>query len=309
MIVRDWRTLDATEMAPLYAAETGRWLRELAWDAAPAWAPVELARTTWGLPGLLCVDATGKVRGWTFYLPVQDRLDVGGFVADSPETTAALVDALIERAGSSERLGGLIYASAPDLEPILASRQVPLQRYSYRVRCVDASAAFPMTAEYRLLRQIGALREWSEADIDATSQLLYESHDRNAGPIGSGATLEDWREYVANLARHGGCGTLSPAMSRVLTIDGTVAGATLVSTIAPRTAHLVQLAVCRARQGEGLGRALLETAIGAAQQAGFTTMSLLVAQDNEAAMRLYDRAGFAARETFVALRARFTLSY
>ena len=53
MIACDWRTLDATEMAPLYATETGRWLRELAWDSAPAWAAVELARTTWVLPGLV----------------------------------------------------------------------------------------------------------------------------------------------------------------------------------------------------------------------------------------------------------------
>src|SRR4029079_17297462 len=64
MIACDWRTLDATEMAPLYATETGRWLRELAWDSAPAWAAVELARTTWGLPGLVCVAVTGRGRRW-----------------------------------------------------------------------------------------------------------------------------------------------------------------------------------------------------------------------------------------------------
>ena len=304
MIAVDWRTLDATEMAPLYATETGRWLRELAWDSAPAWAAVELARTTWGLPGLVCVDVTRRVRGWTFYLPVKDRLDIGGFVSDSSEGTAILVDALLERAGSPQRLGGLVFATAADLASILTSRHVFHQRYSYRLRRLDEAPSSLMVSDRQPLRWPGLLRAWSESDIDATSELLYESYDRNAGPIGPGATLHDWREYVTNLSCHGGCGMLSPLLSRVLTIDGVVAAATLVSTIAPQTAHLVQLAVRRAQQGAGLGHALLATAVEASRHAGFRAISLLVAQDNEAALRLYQQAGFVEQGTFVALRAR-----
>lgn len=303
MIACDWRTLDATEMAPLYATETGRWLRELAWDSAPAWAAVELARTTWGLPGLVCVDVTGRVRGWTFYLPVEGRLDVGGFVSDSSDGTAILVDALIERAGSPQRLGGLVFATAADLASILASRDVFHQRYSYRLLRLDDAPSSPMAGGRQPLRLPGLLRDWSESDIDATSELLYESYAQNAGPIGPGATLHDWREYVTNLSRHGGCGTLSPVLSRVLTIDDVVAAATLVSTIAPQTAHLVQLAVRRAHQGAGLGHALLATAVEASRHAGFRAISLLVAQDNEGALRLYQQAGFVEQATFVALRA------
>lgn len=304
MIVCDWRTLSAPEMVPLYAGETARWQRELAWDPSPMWDAVDRARTTWGLPGMLCLDLSGAVRGWTFYLPVRDRLDVGGLVSDSSETTAALVDALVEHAGSRRHLGGLIYAGAPGLESILASRHVPHVRYSYRMRALQAGRASARTAGERLLvRPPRVLRDWSASDIDATSELLFESYERNAGPIGPDATVDDWRDYVTNLARHGGCGTLSPAISRVLTINGTIAAATLVSTIAPQTAQLVQLAVRRAHQGAGLGRAMLATAIGAARQAGFTSISLLVAQDNPPALRLYQQAGFVERGTFLALGA------
>lgn len=304
MTVRDWRTIAATEMARLYAAETARWIRDLAWDPASALQAVEVARTTWGLPGLVSVNVTGRVRGWTFYLPVQDRLDVGGFVSDSPDTTAALVDALIERAGSSQRLGGLVYATAPDLASILDSRNVPCGRYSYRLRRLDEACGSSVTCATRsLVRPPGVLRHWSESDVGATSELLYESYERNAGPIGPGATLDDWRGYVTNLARHDGCGRLLPALSRVLTIDGVVSGATLVSTISPQTAHLVQLAVRRAHQRTGLGRALLATAVAAACEAGYSSMSLLVSEDNAAALRLYQRAGFIAQGTFVAFRA------
>ena len=127
----------------------------------------------------------------------------------------------------------------------------------------------------------------------------YESYERNAGPIGPGATLDDWHGYVTNLVRHAGCGTLLPALSRVLTIDGVVMAAALVSTIAAPTAHLVQLAVHRAHQGAGLGRMLLAAAVDASQSAGFSAMSLLVAESNEAALRLYQEAGFMEQATFI----------
>ena len=300
MTVRDWRTIAATEMARLYATETARWIRDLAWDPAPALVAVEVARTTWGLPGLVSVDVRGRVRGWTFYLPVQDRLDVGGFVSDSPDTTTALVDAVIERAGSSQRLGGLVYATAPGLASTLASRHVPCERYSYRLRRLDETSGSAVTCGTRpLVRPPDVLRHWSESDIDATSELLYESYERNAGPIGPGATLDDWHGYVTNLVRHAGCGTLLPALSRVLTVDGVVTAAALVSTIAAPTAHLVQLAVHRAHQGTGLGRMLLAAAVDASQSAGFSAMSLLVAENNEAALRLYQEAGFMEQATFI----------
>jgi ribosomal protein S18 acetylase RimI-like enzyme len=304
MIVVDWHTLTAAEMAPLYAAETGRWRRELAWDPSASWTAVELARTTWGLPGLLCLDMTGAIRGWTFHLPVQERLDVGGFMSDSAAATAALVDALISRAGSPLRVGGLVYAAAPDLTSVLATRGVPHVGYSYRLRQLDKARTSTRKTEERLLtRSPRMLRRWSASDIDVTGELLLESYERHAGPIGAGATLDDWRTYVTNLVRHDGCGTLSPAMSRMLTINGSPAAAALVSVIAPHTAHLVQIAVHRAHQGLGIGRALLTTVIGAARDSGYSAMSLLVAEDNPPAQRLYQQAGFVERGTFVALRA------
>ncbi len=304
MMVVDWHTLTAAEMSPLYAAETGRWRRELAWDPSASWSAVELARTTWGLPGLLCLDVTGAIRGWTFYLPVQDRFDVGGFVSDSPQTTAALIDTLIERAGSPRRLGGLVYAVAPDLVSILTTRRVPHVRYSYRLRQLDKARVSTRRVEERLLtRPPRILRRWSASDVELIGELLHESYEGSANPVGAGATRADWSTYVESLAQHDGCGRLSPAMSRVLTIDGTVAAAALVSTIAPHTAHLVQLAVRRGHQGVGIGRALLTTVVAAAREARYSAMSLLVAEDNPAALRLYQQAGFIDRGAFVALRA------
>jgi ribosomal protein S18 acetylase RimI-like enzyme len=46
------------------------------------------------------------------------------------------------------------------------------------------------------------------------------------------------------------------------------------------------------RQGRGLGRLLLEHAVGAAKAAGATRMMLKVHRDNAGARRLYESAGF-----------------
>ena len=57
-------------------------------------------------------------------------------------------------------------------------------------------------------------------------------------------------------------------------------------------AEILTLAVKPQARGRGLGRALVEAAFGLARQAGADAMFLEVAEDNEAAIALYQTAGF-----------------
>src|SRR5215207_10577744 len=100
MIARNWSGLTAADLAPLYAAERERWLSRLQWDSAPAWAEVEHARVTWGLPGFVAQDARDGLRGAAFYLLEDDRLDIGGIAADHVQATDALLDAIVRVAES-----------------------------------------------------------------------------------------------------------------------------------------------------------------------------------------------------------------
>ena len=70
------------------------------------------------------------------------------------------------------------------------------------------------------------------------------------------------------------------------------AGFALVRTAADE-AELLTIAVAAERRGEGVGAALLEAAISRAGEAGAAQMHLEVAVDNQPALRLYRRAGFA----------------
>ncbi|NNM71074.1 ribosomal protein S18-alanine N-acetyltransferase [Enterovirga aerilata] len=57
-------------------------------------------------------------------------------------------------------------------------------------------------------------------------------------------------------------------------------------------AWLTSVAVAPGRQGDGLGRRLVDAAERAAREAGRTRIRLEVRADNEAARKLYERAGY-----------------
>src|SRR5215208_4572215 len=100
MILRDWRQASPETMATLHEEERRRWLRILRWDPAPAWREVEIARTTWGLPGFLAVDDRERVRGTAFFLHQENRVEIGGITADDPEATRLLLEGIFEFAAS-----------------------------------------------------------------------------------------------------------------------------------------------------------------------------------------------------------------
>jgi len=66
-------------------------------------------------------------------------------------------------------------------------------------------------------------------------------------------------------------------------------------------AHLLNIAVAAARQGQGWGRRLLTDAIATAAGAGAERLFLEVRPSNAAAVRIYERAGF----THVRRRRRY----
>jgi ribosomal protein S18 acetylase RimI-like enzyme len=61
-------------------------------------------------------------------------------------------------------------------------------------------------------------------------------------------------------------------------------------------AHLQELYVVPSLRGRGIGRALLEATVAAARAANASWIDLNTSTDDEAAIRLYESAGFSNRE-------------
>ena len=292
MIVSDWRLLPAPGAAALYRREQARWSRNLSWDTSSTWHTVETARTTWGLPGLVCRGAGGAICGWTFYLPRPASLEIGGLVAETPAATVALVNALVERARVHGRLGGFIYAHAPGLDAALASRGLAARPFSYLVKALDEAPADNAPAHAAC---------WTGERHAEAAHLLQRAYGTEGRLFAPGNTLEAWQEYVANLVRDSACGVLSPTLSRVVSRGDGYDALAIVTVISPGTAHLAQLAVDPSRHRQGLARQLLHDVLVAAAQEGHTRLSLLVAADNTAARALYRSLGFVEHERFVAI--------
>jgi ribosomal protein S18 acetylase RimI-like enzyme len=313
--VRDWRLSTPAEIEPLLALEREAWLRDLDWDVCEAWHAVEPARHAGTLAGFVATDEPGHIVGWTSFLLHRDNVQVLAFVAPAVSTASALLDAILE---SDERAAAdtvlfCVRSAADSLPNALAARGFRVEPYRYLAvdldgydRCDGYDRSKEGTGAVNFLSSRESLRPWS-ADGQRLARLFARAYEGNLttrafAPHGSAA---EWTEYVVTLLTTTGCGRFVPGLSFVVPSarSNELAGAVVVTELAPGTSHVAQIAVDQAERGRGLGRLLLTGAMSAAASAGCARMTLLVAASNRAALALYERAGFRHRSSFVVARA------
>lgn len=331
MIVRDWREAPPALLAPMLEGERERWLRHLQWDPAGAWQEIERARTTWGLPGLIAVDAAGSLRGLLFYVIEDDRLDIGGVISDHVEATDSLIDAALG-AGCAAGVAFarlMVFDSAVALKSGLVQRGFQVETHYYLSKSLrlseteaPAAARHPHRAHEALnagwSRTRGerraavaepppSMRAWQDGDVAATAALLRRAYDRQAGTLfAPHDEPQEWERYVQNLVTYSACGTLNPRASRVVMDQGAVKAIALVTDIADRVAHLVQLAVDPSMRGRRIATALLDETCAWLADSGHRALTLLVKQHNAGARALYDAGGFRHDAAFVSATRRVT---
>jgi ribosomal protein S18 acetylase RimI-like enzyme len=297
MTLQDWRGLPTAALAPLFGREQRRWLAELHWDVAGAHAQIELARTTWGLPGLVAIDAAGEIAGLVFYIETAERLEIGGILAGTPAVTGALLTAVIDIADTA---GMPVFCFScthtAGLTAELARLGFDIDPLVYFERSLTGRSSPGLLREPR-----PASRAWRMDDLDETAALLHRSFDETeAAHFAPGHTRAAWQHYVHNLVHFEACGTINPGASRCVPLGDGLGALTLVTTIAATTAHIVQVAVDPACRGSRLATALLQESCDAAWEQGCTTMTLMAAARNATASRIYAELGFSQRAAFVA---------
>jgi ribosomal protein S18 acetylase RimI-like enzyme len=292
--LEDWRDSPPQDVAVLLQRETQAWAADLDWDVREAWRPVEPARAAGRLPGFIARAAGGGICGWTCFLLHKGALQVAMFVADAPDVTAALVDAIL---GSVEAAGAAIGTvcvrdGAPGLAEALGSRGFDVCAYGYRSAPVAHWVAHPLPVS-----------SWRPADLDRMADLCRRAY-RDAPGVRAFAPLdtpEEWREYVGGLAIGLGCGRLMADASFTVRREGSdrFDAAILTTNLGPGTAHIAQLVVDPDARGRGVAAALVAAVMDAVLPLGFRQVTLLVAEDNDPAVRIYDRFEFQERASFV----------
>jgi ribosomal protein S18 acetylase RimI-like enzyme len=300
---QDWRDASPDEVGPLFDAECTRWYRSLGWDYRSCCRVLEAGRSERRLPGLLARDAHNRVAGWTYFVLHEQTLHIGNLVAENPAVVPALLHAITdgEQARQARRLSCFLYPRSPEVETALAESRFAIERHGYWQRRLDRVAATTDGAVRPDDREF-LLRGWS---AQATSDLVglfaraYEGmpQARCFAPDGRPG---QWAAYVAQIVHSPACGRFDPALSLLAeTRAGDLAGAVLVTALSDRTAHIAQMAVATEYRGRGLGERLVLSVCQQACNARYDRITLLVAESNDRASRLYARLGFEPAAAFL----------
>lgn len=292
--VKDWRRLTGAEMAPWYELERLQWQRCFGWDTQANWAVVESARLTGALPGLVAYESEYPV-GWAFYLVHRAALQIGALTTLSPSATRGVLDTILDspEAQMADSVMTFLPASTPALEAVLEDNGFDRQSFHYLTRDLNRSTGRQTT---RSGLEVGRLEE-----VARLLARAYPGADRGR-PFAQTGTPGEWFEYVERLLSGSGCGRWLPACSVVEEADdaqGLIRGVVLTTCLGPTTAHIVQVAVDPDCQGRGTGQTMVEDAMARTAAAGYDRVTLLVAERNHPARRLYRRLGFRDSGAFV----------
>ena len=123
------------------------------------------------------------------------------------------------------------------------------------------------------------------AEIDTVRLLLREY----AAQLGVSLDFQGFEAELATLP-----GAYVPPRGRLLlaTLDGVAAGCVAMRATADGRAEMKRLYVRDTARGAGVGRALMERIIGAANEAGYHDMVLDTLATMTSAQRMYEKAGF-----------------
>jgi ribosomal protein S18 acetylase RimI-like enzyme len=300
----DWRLLRVAEAVPLVEAEACRWAAELDWDVSDAWRHLEPARVSGRLAGLVYREPSGRVAGWCCYLVHQGTLQVAMLVADTREVTAALLTGVVNspEASAARSHAICVRQAAPGLRQVLAAHGFGVTKYRY--------LAGPPSTPVELLPGV---RSWRSSDVGAAPQLFSRAYPdaQEVRAFAVHGTPEEWRDYTDGLVTRLGCGRFLPEASFVVDVPSAAPrprqlaesddldGAILTTDLGRGTAHVAQIAVDPIARGLGFGRTLMTAAMASAASRGFSRLTLLVAEANAPAARVYETLGFRDRATFV----------
>jgi GNAT superfamily N-acetyltransferase len=289
-------------LQPVYAAERERWQTHLAWDLDASLEIVEAGRRLGHVPGLIALDAAGRITGWSFYLLQGDVLQIGGLVGQTGSTVRRLLDAVL---GAPEvilarQISCFVFPGSAAVASALTRRRFAVRRHLYLTR--ELPIRLPVSGGAHRLDGI-QIREWNEFDAAPAVRLFEAAYAGVAGAesFAPHGRLDEWLHYLRGLLHSPACGRLMPEASFVAEERSTnrLVGLVLCGAIAPGVAHTSQVVVDPASRGQGLASSLMVQACEAVRNAGHRRMTLLVEEGNRAARALYARLGFEEGNAFV----------
>lgn len=303
MTLQDWRDLEPGELDAVYQAECRRYRAALGWDLEPSCRIIEEARCSGRLPGLVVRDGRGAIAGWTYFIVHEGILQIGGLVADRAARVRRMLDRVLQspEANFARALTAFVFPASSSLQAAFERQRFGVERHAYLSRPIAGgpfaeSVRKGLAPEFRLRR----LMEVDPAEVVRLVARAYHgmAEARCFAPDGR---LDQWAHYLGQLLATPACGRYLPGASFAVEHRDTrdLAGAVITTAIGPETAHIAQIVVNPAYRRAGLAAELVAATLESARVDGYPNLSLIVAEANAPARRLYARLGFSETASFI----------
>jgi ribosomal protein S18 acetylase RimI-like enzyme len=314
MQIVDLRQLTSRQLEPLLAEEALQWREDLRWDYHTSTELIKKFIDARSLTGSAILE-NGRPVGYAFYVLEEHKGLVGGlFVSPSyPQQELShqlLTDMLNTLSGipKLERVEAQLIPFGYQLDPVLSEYGFRLYMRQFMIAPLPPRVGETLDVLPGLIREgpgTGMILErWDHRYFEQCArliQLAYASHVD--GEINDQYRSESGAlRFLKNIIILPGCGQFQPEASFVLRspYENQLVAVILNSRVATGVGHTTQICALPGFQGQGLGRRLMEASLQALRVRNFHTVSLTVTSNNERAVRLYERLGFAAVKKFAA---------
>jgi ribosomal protein S18 acetylase RimI-like enzyme len=292
----DLRTVGAPELDDLWQYEMRLWHDRLLWDISGHAAALRRIVGRGGLPGK-AVRVNDRTVGYTYY-GIGGHLGVISGLVVLPEWSHSdVVETLLkttihemQRQGVSRIESRFISADCPWLGAALETEGFQTYWREF-LRCTLSPARRP-----RLPVALVSMEPWQETHLGEAVAILQAAYlgSIEARILALYRSMDGCRSVLDHIVNQGSCGVLVPQASALAHNRERSLGFVVVTEVAPRQAHLPQVAVLPAYQRQGIGRGLLDHSLQRLAEHGYENLSLIVSRANKRALTLYHAMGFQA---------------
>jgi len=314
--VLDLRHFSARQLRPLLEREAEVWRVRLRWDYRASTELLLQYLESRILHGFVALDR-GRVCGYTFCVyeghkaVIGDAFATGHNTLEDANTTRLLLThvlAMLRHSPLVDRVESqLLLFDAGEFADLFARPEFTVYPRLFLECNLQRSASLPSPSDsdFRGIPPDLELSPWDPQDYQAAAELIHACYvgHTDARINDQYRSLHGSLRFLHNIVRFPGCGIFEANFSWMLRDrrSRALVGMVLSSRVAPDVAHVTQLCVAPVYRSRGLGRMLLDRCAESLLHAGFEAVTLTVTEGNDAAVRLYERFGFALRHRFDAM--------
>lgn len=294
---------DLVSLERLFDDECDEWFELLKWDYRPASLLIRDVARQQQLAGVAAI-AGNEVIGFAYYVIEGNRSSIGDiYVAKRWRESGVDGDmavAALDRLSRTRRLRRIEsqYVALENRRADRVFQEHGFERLERNYMLADLASVVPMRQS--ALADI-SIRPWQATDFEQAARVIHRSYrGKDDSRINSQyRSLQGCADLLTILTDHFWCGEFLPDVSVVaVRQSGALGGVLIASRVASGVGHLSQISVHPGHQGRGVGRKMIERAVGKLCSLNYRSVTLAVTTSNTNALRLYESCGFKTIHAF-----------